>query len=72
MSLIAISTDLLMLDEGMKSIWMADKRGEVGGLRVERALGIQCRSPPTQLTPKFTSWRFGNLEKSKDCSGTPE
>ena len=55
MSLIAISTDLLMLDEGKKSIWMADKRGEVAGLRVERALGIQCRSPPTQLTPKFTS-----------------
>jgi len=46
----------------------ADKCGEVAGLSVERAIGIQCRLPWVQPTPKFTSWRFGSLEKLKDRS----
>ena len=45
---------------------MAYKRGEVAGLSVERAIEIQGSPPPTQPIPKSTSWRFGNLEKSKD------
>ena len=46
---------------------MADKCGEVVSLRVDRAIGIQGRPPPVHLIPKCTSWRFGSLEKSKDC-----
>jgi len=42
---------------------MADKRRDVAGLIVERAIGIQSRPPPT---PNFTSWRFGNLGKLND------
>ena len=52
-----------------EKIRMADKCGEVEGLRVERAVGIQIRPPSIQpVAPKFTYWRFGNLEKSKDRS----
>ena len=54
--------------ERPKSIRMADKWGEVGGLRVESAVGIQSRLPAIKPIPKSTSWRFGNLEKSKDRS----
>ena len=49
-----------------KSRLIMDKRGEVAGLMVERAAETQSRPPPTQRTPKSTSWRFGNLEKLKD------
>ena len=59
-----------------KLSWRTDKRGEVVGRMVERAIGIQGRPPPIQRTPRSTSWRFGNLEKLKDrskfsCSSTP-
>ena len=47
---------------------MADKCGEVADPRVERAVGIQNRPPPIQLTQNHISWRFGNSEKSKDRS----
>ena len=52
----------------MKSSRTTDRRGEVVGLSVERAAAIQSRSPFFQPTLKFTSWRFGNSEKSKDRS----
>lgn len=45
-----------------------DKRGEVAGLSVESAAGIQTRRPPIQQTAISTSWRFWDLEKSKDRS----
>lgn len=49
---------------------MVDKRGDVVGLSVERAMGIQDRPPSAEptLKPKFASRRFGSLEKSKDRS----
>jgi len=69
-SSIMVSMGRSTTDEPANSSRIADKRGDVAGLRVERALGIQGRPPLFQpsLKPKFTSWRFGNLEKSKDCS----
>ena len=48
--------------------WIADKRGDVTGLRVERVVGIHSRLPPIQPASNSNSWRFGNLEKSKDRS----
>ena len=54
------------VDQEPKLSWRADKRGEVASLRVERATGIQSIPPTVQLTPKATSCRFGNCEKSKD------
>lgn len=45
---------------------MADRRGDVVGLMVERAAGTHNRLPVIQRSPMVTSWRFGNLEKSKD------
>ena len=47
---------------------MVDKRGDVAGLSVEGAIGIQGKLPPVEptLKPKFTFRRFGDLEKSKD------
>ena len=53
----------------MNLSWIVDKCGEVSGLRVDRAIGIQRRPPPIQQTPNSTSLRHGNLEKSKDRSG---
>ena len=55
----------------MKSRQIADKRGEVAGLNVERAAGIQCGLQSIQPTPKLASWMFGSLEKSKDFSEVP-
>ena len=67
--LITVSTDRLAVYGQAKSSCIADRYGEVAGLRVERAAGIQSRSPPPlQLTPKCTSWRLGKWEKSKDRS----
>ena len=48
--------------------WIADKRGDVTGLRVERVVGIHSRLPPIQPASNSNYWRFGNLEKSKDRS----
>ena len=47
---------------------MADMRGDVAGLSVDRAVGSQGRLPAVQPTSKPTSWRIGSLEKSKDRS----
>ena len=47
---------------------IADKCEEAVGVRVERAVGIQSKPPPVQPTPNTSSWRFGNLERSKDRS----
>ena len=38
---------------------MADERGEVAGLRVERALGIQGTDPKIHL---LRIWKFGKVE----------
>lgn len=65
------STDRLAEGERKKLSRRTDKHREEAGLRVERAAGIQGRPPSAQPTTKFTSWIFGNLEKSKDCSGAP-
>ena len=65
---IALSTDRVAVDGREKSSRIVDKRGEVAGLRVERAIGIQSRLPPVQPTLKSTSSRFWSLEKSKDRS----
>ena len=62
------STDRLAIYSWTKLSWIANKRGEVTDLRVERDEGIQNRLLPAQSTPSSTSWRFGNLEKSKDLS----
>ena len=62
------STDRLAIYSWTKLSWIANKRGEVTDLRVERDEGIQSRLLPAQSTPSSTSWRFGNLEKSKDLS----
>ena len=62
------SKSCLLAGGSVKPSRMASKRGEVAGLRVERAVGIERRPPPLQRTPKRTSWRFGSLEKSKDRS----
>lgn len=66
MTLIESPRDEMLEGLPTKLSRMADKCGEVAGLTVERAMGIQRRPPPSQPTPNFTSWRFGNLEKSKD------
>lgn len=71
-SAIAASTDWLEKDGRKNLIWMVDKHGEVADLRVERAVGIQGKPPSTQPITKSTVWIFGNLEKSKDCSGAPK
>ena len=65
-----LKTDRLTRGEGAKSSRMVDRRREVAGLTVERAMGIQTRPPPVRPArkPSFTSWRFGSLEKSKDRS----
>jgi len=44
--------------------------GDVAGLSVEKATGIQGRPPPVEPTrkPSFISRGFGRLEKSKDRS----
>ena len=63
---IASRADWMPAGERVKLSWIADKRGEVAGLRLERAVGIQGSPPFTQPTPNSTSRRFGNLEKSKD------
>ena len=69
MSSIAARTDRTWeLNVRAKLSRTADKRGEVVVLRVERALGTQDTPPPIQQIQRSTSWRFGNLEKSKDCS----
>ena len=59
-----------MIGEQAKSSRIADKHGEVAGLSVERAIGIQSTPPRAKpdLNPNFTSWRFGNFEKSNDRS----
>jgi len=64
-SLSNLSMDWSVEECEMKLSWIADMRGGAVGLRVERAVGIQRISPPIQSTPKFTSRRVGNLEKSK-------
>ena len=61
-------TDSLLEGKRMKLSWIADKRGEVVDLRVERDVGIHDRLPEYQLTPSSTSRMFGYLEKSKDRS----
>ena len=55
MSVIMVST-CTILDE-VRSSLMADKRGEVAGRRVERAMGIQGRPPSllSALRPRDTS-----------------
>ena len=52
----------------MKSSRREDKCGEVAGLSVARAIGIQGGPLPITLTKwlKLTSSSFGNSEKSKD------
>ena len=59
-----------IIGERAKSSRIADKHGEVEDLIVERAIGMQSRPPPDNpdLNPSFTSWRFGNPEKSNDRS----
>ena len=54
----------------MKLSRREDKRGEVVGLMVERAVRIHGRPLPIQSTvmPNFTTWRFGDVEKSKERS----
>jgi len=70
MSWIKVSTGLWAMGERAKSSRIAVKCGEVVGLSVERAKGIQNRPPRVKpdLNPSFTSRRFGNFEKSKDRS----
>jgi len=68
MSSIKVSADRMKLDEQAKSSRIMDKRGVVEGLRVVRDAGSQRRPPcvePATLQMRVTSWRFGNLEKSK-------
>ena len=63
-----VSTGRLVVYAWAKLSRIANKRGEVADLRVERAEEIQSRPPPIQLTTSSTSWRFGDLEKSRDLS----
>ena len=56
----------LMLRTRVKRSLIADKCGEVVRLSVESAAGTQSRRPPIQQTAMYTSWMFGELEKSKD------
>ena len=65
-SSIKVSTERVAVDMTTKWTWRTDRREEMARLRVERAAGSQNKSPPFQPTPRPTSWRFGNSEKSKD------
>lgn len=56
----------LPVDEWKKLSLTADKCGEVAGLRVESAAGIQRSLLPFPSAPISTSCRFGNLERSND------
>ena len=63
-----VSTDQLAVNGWTKLSWITNKRGEATGLKTG---GIQSRPPPIQPTPRFTSLRFGYLEKLKDRSKVP-
>ena len=67
-TLIKVSAGRVPTGAQERSSRMVDKCGDVAGLNVERAIGIQGRPPYVEpaLKPKLTSRRFGSLEKSKD------
>ena len=54
-SVIKASTDRVAIIGREKLSWITDNRGEVAGLIVERALGIQARLPSIQPTANATS-----------------
>jgi len=49
--------------EWWRLIWMVDKHGDVVGLVVKRAMGIQRRPPCVQASLRVTACRLGSLER---------